>query len=171
MATKKFCPNHPTKQIFCKGLCKPCYVIDYNKRKIVKLNLSPKENRKPISMVSEQRKKLNSIYSIIAQELKPLHTKCEAQLPGCTHKATQIHHKKGRRGIMLILSKYFGYQCDNCHKICTKDSKLAKELGLSLPINSTTEYDFTPRELELIEKYNVNISKVTISSKGHITLY
>lgn len=161
MATKvkHICP-HTNRKILAKGKCKYCYWEEYVKKQRQKLIVP----RGTISQVSTQRDKLNKIYTILCKELKPQHTKCETNLPGCTHKATEIHHMKGRRGLLLILSKYFAYHCPNCHRWVTDHSKEAVEIGLSLPINSQTEYDFTERELFLIDKYGVK-TKITLTLK------
>lgn len=157
------CKNHTDKQVFCKKLCKSCYVNDYNKRRREKLQ---KEKKAPISQFSDQRKKLTAIYSILRADIMKVKLRCEANLPGCLKFASEIHHKKGRRGFLLIMSKYFGYQCDNCHKICTRDSKMAKEEGLSLPINGPTTYEFSKREMELIEQKGLRLP-----GNANITLY
>ena len=115
--------------------------------------------KRTVNKTSDQQVLLNKVYAILCRELKPLHTKCEAKLLCCTGRATQIHHKQGRRGILLIMSKLFSYLCHNCHDFCTEHSKEAIEIGLSLPRNSKTEYEFTDREKELINKYNIRLPK------------
>ncbi len=155
----KFCITHPDKKSYAKNKCKSCYFIDYlEKKRTERKEKGYIASERPASAYN-QRYFLKIIYSTLCAELKPLHPICEGQLPGCTITATQIHHKKSRHGIMLIMSVYFGYLCDNCHKRCTKHSREAKELGLSLPINSQTDYIFTPREIELINKYKIRTPK------------
>ncbi len=114
-----------------------------------------KKKYAPPNKVSDQQALLNKAYAILIAELKPLHTVCEANLVGCTKKATQVHHRKGRRGILLIMSKLFSYLCPHCHDFCTENSEEAVRLGLSLPINSKTDFEFTDREYELIEKFGI----------------
>ncbi len=152
--------GHPERKVFSKKRCKSCAQADYGKvsaqRKKEKRDKG--EIKKP-NQVSNQQKLLNKAYKILAAELKPLHPKCQGNLSGCTGKTTDIHHSKGRRGILLIISRYFKYLCHDCHDFCTVNSKEAKELGLSLPINSQTEYDFTEREKELIVLLKIRTPK------------
>lgn len=159
-ATKvKYCGLHPSRKVYARKMCAGCYMSWYQqRRKAILAKLNPAKRSK-IRHASDQRTLLNIVYKILCAELKPIHTKCEAQLSGCLGISDQIHHKKGRRGIMLIMSTYFGYLCDSCHKHCTKHSREAVDKGLSLPINSQTDYIFTPREIELIKKYNIRTPK------------
>lgn len=150
--------GHTKRKVFSNGDCRECATVKYIKA--YQHKRQEQRKNKPLQKInqqSDQRIILNKIYKILCKEFKPLHPVCEGQLPGCTHKATEIHHKKGRRGLLLILSKYFGYLCSNCHTFCTKNSKAAKELGLSMQINSRTDFDFTPRELELLDRYEVKL--------------
>lgn len=148
--------GHPDRRVFSGWDCKECA----NKKYAIKaaLKRTPAKASPPrvaVSKVSPLQGILNAIYAIISAELKPLHPVCEGKLSGCTHKATDIHHMKGRKGFLLILSKYFKYLCRNCHDFCTVHSKEAKEMGLSLPINSETDYEFTEREAQLIEQFKL----------------
>lgn len=158
MATKekKTCKNHPNRIALCKELCSACY-WSVNKVKYALKNKGGVKKPVLIRNASEKREILNNIYGILCRELKPQHLSCQGNLEGCTHRATQIHHKKGRRNYLLIMSKHFCYLCKNCHDFCTVHSFVAMKIGLSMPINSTTEYDFTDREIELMIKYKVKI--------------
>ncbi len=159
-ATKiKYCPEHPTRRAYARGMCPGCYSIWYRDRQKKRLAQITPVDRNKKSDNTDQRVLLKLIYKILCAELKPLHTICEAQLTGCTLVATQTHHKKGRHGILLIMSTYYGYICDNCHKHITKHSREAIEKGLSLLRNSQTEYIFTPREIELIKQYKIRTPK------------
>lgn len=155
---KRVC-SHIDRKVYARGRCQSCYMIDYcARRKKMLEKLDPKKRSK-IRNATEQRTLLNLVYKILCAELKPLHPACDAQLTGCSHRATQIHHAQSRRGIMLIMSTYFKYVCDNCHKHITKHSREAVESGLSLLRNSQTDYIFTPREIELIKKYKIRTPK------------
>lgn len=161
MATKikKYCNNHPDIKAFCKKLCKSCYIKDYQaKRRLIIAKLDPKK-RSELRKQTDQRHLLKVVYKILCAELKPLHRCCEANLPGCQKIANEIHHAKGRRGILLIMSIHFKYLCSSCHSWLNVHSREAKEMGLSLPINSNTDYIFTDREIELIKKYNLKTPK------------
>ena len=50
----------------------------------------------------------------------------------CGAMATDIHHKRGRIGNLLIDSNYFLSVCRGCHKKIEENPKWAKENGYSL---------------------------------------
>jgi len=163
MPKKPTC-GHPERPVFSKLRCKECAQSDYarerQERQRNKL-LSGEVKVKKINPMSNTLQLLDKIYDILSSELKPLHTICEGKgkISGCTHIATEIHHKKGRRGVLLIMSKNFSYLCRSCHQFCTDHSDEAKAMGLSMQINSKTIYDFTDREKELIEIFKVRLPK------------
>lgn len=127
--------------------------IEKKRKEIKKPSANP---RREIKWVSNQRALLNTIYKILCRELKPLHLVCDR----CKiNKVAEIHHSKGRRGFLLIMSFYFKYLCRTCHRDITDNSAEAINDGWSLPINSKTEYIFTDREVELINKYNIRTPK------------
>lgn len=160
MATKiKYCPEHPTHKVYARNKCVACYSTWYQQRRRKRVTLLDPKKRSEARKTTDQRALLNLVYKILCVELKPIHRRCEANLLGCTHKANEIHHQKGRKGILLIMSSHFKYVCSSCHRWITDHSGPAKELGLSLPINSETDYIFTPREIELIKKYNIRTPK------------
>ena len=152
MATKRNC-IHIDRPIFSHGRCKSCSIVVYQK----KAQEKSKEKKVVIKQKTDRKKSLDAIYSII----RPLFLKerplCEANLPGCTKRATQVHHVKGRRGLLYIMSHYFRAHCGNCHRWVTDHSKEAKEMGISEPINTKTVNIFTKLEVELIEKYNIKV--------------
>lgn len=119
-----------------------------------------KKKRTRMNQVSDQRRALNAIYSIISKEIKASPAICEGwgKIEGCTKKATQIHHKRGRRGFLLIMSFYFGRLCSNCHNYCTHHSREAVEMGLSMLINSIYKKVFTERERELLLQYKIRLT-------------
>lgn len=53
---------------------------------------------------------------------------CEVE--GCVHKATQIHHKKGRIGDALYND--FLAICEDCHRKVEENPEWAKENGYSV---------------------------------------
>ena len=61
---------------------------------------------------------------------------CMANLKGCTHLSTQIHHKKGREGDLLMDTSKWLAICHKCHSWITEHSAQAIEMGLSLKRNS-----------------------------------
>lgn len=107
------------------------------------------------NQVSDKQKILNAIYSIIAPKFKIQNPDCGANLPGCTRKATEIHHKYKRTGFWLIVSKFFLPICRNCHGIINVDSDMAIENDLSISRMIDLDYEFTEQEKNLIEKFNI----------------
>lgn len=148
--------THSQKTIAAWNSSRARGVKKYQEKRRKKLLQNKPSENKP-NQISDQQKILNAIYKILAVELKPLNTKCQGNLSGCTHRATEIHHTAGRRGVRLIMSAYFKYLCHNCHRFCTEHSKEAKEIGLSLPINSELKLVFTKRERELIDRFNLKL--------------
>lgn len=138
-------------------------VKKYQANRAEKLKSAPKKvkNKKKskINQVGDVRKVLLIIYNTIRPLFLASHPICECNLPGCTKKATEVHHKKGRQGFWLIVSHYFLATCSSCHRHITVNSKEAIELNLSLPRNSPAGVVFNEQELELIEKYNIKPPK------------
>lgn len=66
---------------------------------------------------------------------------CMARLSGCTFRATQIHHKAGRKNWRLLYTPWFFPICHSCHEWATEHSKQAIELGISLSINTPKPAD------------------------------
>lgn len=116
--------------------------------------------KKPkINSHSPLRKILSAIYNIIHFEYlaKPENKVCRAQLSGCSHLATQVHHKYKRDGYYLIMSGMFLPICSSCHGYVNTDSDEAIRLELSVSRKSNVPYLFSERELELMEEFGVNV--------------
>jgi hypothetical protein len=60
----------------------------------------------------------------------PLNRICE--VGGCWRDASQIHHKKGRIGELLLDERYWMSVCHKCHDYIEKHPEWAKEKGYSL---------------------------------------
>jgi hypothetical protein len=57
---------------------------------------------------------------------------CQAKLIGCcTHESTEVHHMRGRIGILLLDQEYWLPVCRACHAWIEVNPTLAKELNLS----------------------------------------
>lgn len=155
--------GHPDRPVFSKGRCKQCADADYARERQERQKEKRENGEVPtkVNPISDTQKIFNAIYEILCAELKPLHTICDGygKIHGCTHAATEIHHKQGRRGALLIMSKKFAYLCRHCHDFCTINSAEAQEIGLSIKVNSKIEYDFTDRELQLIRIFQVRLPK------------
>jgi hypothetical protein len=59
-----------------------------------------------------------------------LHPNCQAKLVGCTGKATDVHHKKGRGENHNNMSSWIAV-CRECHTYIELNPLNAKELGFS----------------------------------------
>lgn len=58
--------------------------------------------------------------------------KCEA----CPRKATECHHKKGRRGDMLLDKRFWMAVCSSCHSKIENEREWAYEMGYLLKRNA-----------------------------------
>ena len=54
------------------------------------------------------------------------------QVKGCDHYATEIHHKKGRSGDMLLDEEFWMAICHDHHRYITDHPTWAKENGYEL---------------------------------------
>jgi AMMECR1 domain-containing protein len=89
------------------------------------------EKPKSISPVSKKRQVEMDEYSKKRLAFLALHNNCQAKLVGCTGKATDIHHSKGRVGDnYLNISTWFAL-CRACHSYLETNPEEAKELGFS----------------------------------------
>jgi len=58
---------------------------------------------------------------------------CQAHIPGiCTGHATDVHHKAGRVGDLLLDVTYWLAACRACHDWIERHPKEAKVIGFSL---------------------------------------
>lgn len=89
------------------------------------------KNPVKISKKSNKQKVMEQSYSLVRKAFLLKNLKCQADLPGCTNQSTEVHHKKGRIGNLLIDTKFFLAVCRNCHEIIENQPNLAKDLGLS----------------------------------------
>lgn len=114
----KLCPcNNP---VFSKGLCLRCWKKKYGK---------------PLNKTSKKKQKANTDYVKERKAWLPLHPYCEAKLNGCTLLATEVHHKQGRTGELLLNTDKWLAVCHSCHEKITECSQEAIQLGLSLKRN------------------------------------
>lgn len=102
------------------------------------LYLNPKYNKtltskkkKPISPVSKKLAENLALYKPIRLQFLFNHPVCQANLPGCTKESTQVHHKVGRQGALLLDTTHFLAVCYNCHRKIEDAPEMAKELGFS----------------------------------------
>lgn len=54
-------------------------------------------------------------WSKLSMRIRRERPNCEARLPGCTGRATEVHHKAGRRGKLLLYEPLLMSVCSACH--------------------------------------------------------
>lgn len=90
-----------------------------------------KKATKPIDPVSHKRTLLNVMYMKARNRFLTINPNCAARLLGCIGVATEVHHKAGRTGDLLVSQDNFLPVCRNCHQFIELNPKIAKELGFS----------------------------------------
>ncbi len=106
--------------------CKTCWSSQTKGKKSIKPTA-----KKPLSPRSSKQQKLEALYSILRVKYLQHHPYCEAHLPGCQINATDIHHKKGRTGDLMLDDTEFLAVCRMCHGWIETHPIEAKELKLS----------------------------------------
>jgi hypothetical protein len=106
--------------------CKNCWSCQNKSKKSAKPT-----SKKPLSPRSSKQQKLEALYSILRTKYLQNHPYCEAHLPGCQINATDIHHKKGRTGDLMLDDTEFLAVCRLCHGWIETHPVEAKELRLS----------------------------------------
>lgn len=110
---KKTCKEcNKEMYIYARGMCQYCYQKDYATRYAKRQRKRPKQRIKPIS--DKMASKLK-IYRKERDKYMKDNPTCEARLPSCTFRSTDLHHKKKRRGSNLYNPKYFMSLCRSCH--------------------------------------------------------
>lgn len=117
------------KNVDGKKLCKQCSYTG-----VAKLSISkPTAKAKPIAPRSQKRSKEERLYlakRIIFLQENPM---CQAHLPGiCTKHATEVHHKKGRIGELLLNILFWLGVCHACHEWIENNREEAMEKGFSI---------------------------------------
>lgn len=104
-----------------------------------KVYAKPLKSKTPVKAakkrIKPQSDKLKSELSIYSKERKAFllkHEECEAKISNCTFVASEVHHKAGREGKLLLDKSKWLAICHNCHVYITENSREAIELGLSL---------------------------------------
>lgn len=90
----------------------------------------PKETK--INKVSETRKEWDKEYNKNRKKFLSEHPACQAMIEGCTKKATDIHHKRGKNSKEDYVSpSNFLAVCRHCHQVIEKNPAFAKAFGFS----------------------------------------
>ncbi len=74
-----------------------------------------KKKRKKIRHFSIKRAKQNVQYLAKRKIHLEAFPNCQLKLEGCTFRAVEIHHFKGRIGSLLTDERYFKSTCRHCH--------------------------------------------------------
>lgn len=110
-----------------KRYCRRCWSAHFQTT-----NTKPTVRQKRISPRSSKRSKEEAEYSRRRIAFLARHPICQANLLGiCTRYATEVHHKKGRIGSLLLDVKHWLAACHHCHQWIELNPIKAKEMGLS----------------------------------------
>ena len=84
-------------------------------------------------MKSKSRKmqRIDAKYSKLRREFLTNYPMCQAALPRCTHKSSEVHHKKGRGIYHNDVTTWLSV-CRNCHNWIELNPIDAQELGFSI---------------------------------------
>jgi len=134
---KPFIPIRSTLEPVCANYeCRTEFALRYTekqrekKAKIERKKPIEKKQSSPISKVSKKRKIEQLQYSVLRTEFL---SKKENQICPITKKqTTDIHHKKGRIGDLLLDTKYWVALSREGHKYVEDNPIWAKENGYSL---------------------------------------
>jgi len=134
---KKLCDGCGRPSIIWKSsgtgglkLCKQCS----NNTGVAKLSIiKPTAKSKPIPPRSQKRSKEERLYSAKRVLFLQEHSMCQAHLPGiCTKYSTDVHHKMGRIGELLLMIIYWLAVCRACHEWIENHPAEAQEKGFSI---------------------------------------
>lgn len=122
---KKMClgPCGKEEYIFSHGFCIDCHKRRKKPEEKIYKRIAPLSDKRKI----EQREYLKSRLIFLNE-----HQKCEAGLTGCRIWATEVHHKRGRIGRLLLNILYWLAVCRVCHRWIEEHPEEAKEKGFSL---------------------------------------
>lgn len=104
---------------------------DWKEAKRKEMNAFLKTKR-PIPKVSQKQVERLAQYRKVRDQFMKEHPNCQARLDGCTIKATDTHHAKGKVGDLLTDKRYFKALCRSCHSYIEINPNFAKEKGFSL---------------------------------------
>lgn len=84
----------------------------------------------PVRRVSAKRARANRRYTVLRRDYLTAHPRCEFP-GGCVQPATEIHHKAGRVGPLLLDVGHWAPLCHAHHAWTTEHPALAVEMGVS----------------------------------------
>lgn len=98
-------------------------------RQTTELRRSPLQRSSVLSSVSYKRQKDNGAYRKLRREFLEARPWCE--YPDCVAPATDVHHRKGRVGALLLDVTHWSAMCRTHHAHITVNPAEAYALGLS----------------------------------------
>lgn len=133
---KGSCSKCSKESYLTAGKCGYCYWR--HRSKVNKIEKQEKGIEKPTNKIynipkfSAKRKVENALYLKKRRIFMEQNKTCQAQLSGCTHLATDLHHPRGRLGKNLTDETNFLALCRPCHTYIETHPEFAKEKGFSL---------------------------------------
>lgn len=98
----------------------------------------PALQRSPLRRVSKKRASEGKEYQAVSRAFLVANPTCQA----CYKEpATELHHKRGRIGKLLIDTRFFMAVDSDCHEFIHANPNRARELGLLAPAN---EWNVSP---------------------------
>lgn len=121
---KHFLPSYPGQSV-CSFDC---------------MKAAKRHGRGAKARTDDRAKMERTYYSLRESWLsRPENRMCAVKLDGCMIQATEVHHKKGREGVLLIDQSKWLPACRNCHNYITENSKWAISKGFSISRNSLAD--------------------------------
>lgn len=94
----------------------------------IKPRTKPEKKRsKRVRCVSKSQTKKYQVYRRERDKFLADHPTCQA--PGCGKGPTELHHKRGRRHLLLV-TEYWVALCHHHHEMCTSSPLQARALGI-----------------------------------------
>ena len=90
-------------------------------------------NRTPLSNRSSKKASRDREYTKVRKHFLIMHPKCGASVVGCSKRATEIHHVRGRIGRLQCDTRFFMAICRKCHDWIGDNGKKARAIGLLAP--------------------------------------
>jgi hypothetical protein len=126
----KVCPPEAPVQPLIGGMCKNHYWEDNRAKNALKNAGKPKAQPKPINKLSKKRQVEELRYKVLRIEF--LGKKENQICPITKEKTTDIHHKKGRIGDLLLDTRYWVALSRRGHKFVEENPEWARKNGFSL---------------------------------------
>lgn len=105
--------------------CKFCWSSHKNK------SISKPTTRSKIRPVSSKRQKQDAEYMKLRERFLTENNLCQIKFPGCTHFATDVHHKYAgaNRAVYYLIQSTWAATCRSCHDRVHNSPQEARDLG------------------------------------------